>query len=58
MCAHLAAGVVTVDSWGYPIVPTGTLSRREKASAEVAVAGCPRKALFLEVVSATAALPR
>ena len=54
MCAHLAAGVVTVDSWGYPIVPTGTLSRREKASAEVAVAGCPRKALFLEVVNGPA----
>jgi ferredoxin len=58
MCAHLAAGVVAVDSWGYPIVPARALSRREKASAEVAVAGCPRKALFLEVVSGAAAHAR
>jgi ferredoxin len=48
MCAHLAAGVVTVDSWGYPIVPTHPLGRRARAAAAVAVAGCPRKALFLQ----------
>ena len=49
MCAHLAAGVVGVDSWGYPVVPTRALSRRERAAAAVAVAGCPRRALFLQV---------
>jgi ferredoxin len=48
MCAHLAAGVVRVDSWGYPIVPGRALTRRERAAAEVAVSGCPRRALFLE----------
>ena len=51
MCAHLAAGVVRVDSWGYPIVPVRPLSRRERAAAEVAVSGCPRRALFLEAAS-------
>jgi ferredoxin len=48
MCAHLAAGIVGVDSWGYPIVPRRPLTRRERSAAAVAVAGCPRKALFLE----------
>jgi ferredoxin len=58
MCAHLAAGVVTVDAWGYPIVPDRALTRREKAAAKVAVAGCPRAALFLETVSGSAAPAR
>ena len=58
MCAHLAAGVVAVDSWGYPIVPSRTLTRREKAAAEVAVTGCPRQALFLQTVTSTAVVSR
>lgn len=48
VCVHLAADLITVDSWGYPILPTRQLSDRERRSAAVAVAACPRKALFLE----------
>jgi ferredoxin len=47
MCAHLAAGVVRLDSWGYPIVPRRDLSSSEAKRAGRAVAGCPRKALQL-----------
>jgi ferredoxin len=47
MCAHLAAGVVRLDSWGYPILPHRDLSRGEAKRAARAVAGCPRKALEL-----------
>jgi ferredoxin len=50
LCAHLAAGLVTVDSWGYPIVPTGPLHPRDRRPAAAAVGACPRKALFLEPV--------
>jgi ferredoxin len=58
MCAHLAAGIVTVDSWGYPIVPRGPLSRRERAAADAAVSGCPRRALFLQAEPTPAASTR
>ncbi len=47
ICAHLAPDVVRVDSWGYPIVPSQPLTDREKRQAARAVAGCPRRALFL-----------
>ena len=48
MCAHLAAGLVTLDSWGYPVVPTHTLDASETKQASKAVAGCPRRALMLD----------
>ena len=48
MCAHLAADVVRLDTWGYPIVPAEPLSEREERQAGKAVAGCPRKALRLQ----------
>jgi ferredoxin len=48
ICAHLAADLLTVDSWGYPILPTDPLSRRELRAAKGAVAACPRRALFLD----------
>ena len=48
ICAHLAPDVVTVDSWGYPILPRRPLSDRERQQAARAVAGCPRRAMFLE----------
>ena len=47
MCAHLAADLVRLDSWGYPIVPDRGLSQSEGRLAGKAVAGCPRKALRL-----------
>lgn len=47
ICAHLAADVVRVDTWGYPIVSAEPLSARRERQARAAVAACPRKALFL-----------
>ncbi len=48
MCAHLAPGVIAVDSWGYPMVPTTPVSGRDLRAARAAVAACPRRALFLD----------
>jgi ferredoxin len=50
ICAHLAAGLIAVDSWGFPIVPAGALDGRQRRAAEKVVAACPRRALFLEAV--------
>ena len=47
MCAHLAVGVIRLDSWGYPVLPSGPLTGHELRAARAGVAGCPRKALFL-----------
>jgi ferredoxin len=48
ICAHLAPQLVTVDSWGFPIVPAEPVDRRSRRQAAAAVAACPRRALFLE----------
>jgi ferredoxin len=48
MCAHLAPEVVRLDSWGYPILADRDLERRDERRARLAVAGCPRRALFLD----------
>lgn len=50
ICSHLAASLITIDSWGYPIVSESPLDRRDGRAADAAVAACPRKALFLEQV--------
>ena len=48
ICAHLAPDLVSVDSWGYPIVSSAPLERgSERRQAEAAVRACPRKALHL-----------
>jgi ferredoxin len=47
MCAHLAPRLVSVDDWGYPILPRHPLSLRDARAAVVAVASCPRRALFV-----------
>ena len=49
ICAHLAPRLVTVDDWGYPILPTGPLDPAERRSARLAVKGCPKRALFLDL---------
>jgi ferredoxin len=49
ICAHLAPAIVTVDSWGYPILPKGALDRTDRRAAKRAVNGCPKRALFLDV---------
>ncbi len=48
ICAHLAPALVTVDSWGYPILSPDALDDRSRRQAESAIAACPRKALFVE----------
>ncbi len=48
ICTHLAPDVVTVDSWGYPIITERELEGRDLAQAERAVSGCPRRAMFLD----------
>ena len=47
MCAHLAPDLITLDRWGYPLIPTRVLNVEEVAQATKAVKGCPRKALHL-----------
>ena len=49
MCAHVAPDLVTVDSWGYPLLDPHPLgSARDRRRAAAAVAACPRRALFLD----------
>jgi len=52
MCAHLAPGVIALDSWGFPIVPGGPVTGRERVAAGRAANGCPRRALLIEDRSA------
>jgi ferredoxin len=47
MCAQLAPDVVSLDTWGFPVVPRDSLSGHEAKQAARAVAGCPRRALLL-----------
>jgi ferredoxin len=47
LCAHLAANLVRLDSWGYPIVLDSTGSAANRRAARRAVAGCPRQAMLL-----------
>jgi ferredoxin len=48
MCAHLAPGVIGIDSWGYPLLPRQGISGRDLKAVRAAIHACPRKALFLE----------
>jgi ferredoxin len=48
ICTHLAAGLITADSWGYPIVSREPLQRGQRRAADAAIAACPRHAVFLE----------
>jgi ferredoxin len=50
ICAHLAAELIGVDTWGFPIVSTEVLDDRLARQARSAVAACPRRALFVEQV--------
>ena len=47
ICSHLAADLITVDSWGFPVVSAEPLDGRTRRQAKAAVAACPRRALFL-----------
>jgi ferredoxin len=48
ICAHIAPQLITVDSWGYPIVSAQPLDARTRRQAQAAFAACPRRALFLD----------
>jgi ferredoxin len=54
MCAQLAPDVVTLDSWGFPVVPRDALPADVEKQASRAVAGCPRRALLLVPAKAPA----
>ncbi len=47
VCAHLAADLIRVDSWGYPIITKTALVGDDQRRARGAVAACPRRALFI-----------
>ena len=48
MCAHIAPTLIGLDPWGFPLMPGEPLGERDRGAARRAVAGCPRRALFLE----------
>lgn len=49
ICSHLAPDLITVDSWGYPIITPAALERASaRRQAEAAVSACPKKALYLD----------
>ena len=55
-CAELAPDIVDVDEWGYPIIKDAPLDARREASlasANLAVRGCPRQALWIERIANT-----
>jgi ferredoxin len=47
ICSHMVSELITVDSWGYPIVTKRALTAREVKRAKAAIAACPRQALYL-----------
>ena len=49
ICAHLAPDLITVDSWGYPILNPAPLTHSsDLRQATAAVQACPRSALYLD----------
>ena len=48
VCAELLPEVITMDPWGYPIVPRGELDDDLLELARKAVAACPVLALRLQ----------
>ncbi len=48
MCAHIATNTITLDPWGYPILPSDDLTENQVKEAHKAVRACPRRALFIE----------
>ena len=49
MCAHIAPNLIGLDPWGFPLVASEPLGERDRGAARRAVAGCPRRALFLDI---------
>lgn len=47
LCAHLAPALVSLDRWGYPVMPEDGVGARDRDASVRAVRGCPRRALHL-----------
>jgi len=47
LCAYLAPDTVSLDSWGFPLLPGGPLTSRQLRSARRAAAACPKRAVHL-----------
>lgn len=47
ICCHLVPELITMDSWGYPIVDARSLNGRLLRKAKSAIGACPKQALFL-----------
>ena len=47
ICAHLAATLIRVDTWGFPIVTKDALGTDNLRQARAAISACPRSALYL-----------
>lgn len=48
ICAHVAASLISVDMWGFPILAAPDLDERTLPEARAAVRACPHRALFLD----------
>lgn len=46
LCAELLPELITLDPWGYPIMPAGPVPDDLTGLAKKAVADCPALALF------------
>jgi ferredoxin len=47
LCAELLPELITLDEWGYPILPSEPVPRRLERHARRAVTDCPALALTL-----------
>jgi len=47
LCAVLLPELITLDEWGYPLLPSGPVPRRLERQARRAVTDCPALALVL-----------
>jgi len=47
ICAELLPELITLDPWGYPIMPAEPVPDELTGLARKAVAGCPTLALFV-----------
>jgi ferredoxin len=52
LCAYLAPELISLDRWGYPIVPQRALGLEDERAAVRAARGCPRRALALVTADA------
>jgi ferredoxin len=48
LCAELLPGLITLDDWGFPVIPEGDLPASLRKEAAAVVRLCPRLALRLE----------